>query len=510
MGQNSAGTFRAPKNVLKTGSIYSGGDSLTVSGTINGRACEITVDTGSNISIVRPHVLIGMNQNLIEPSSSCLRTVTGERAPINGKGWLQLGIGSMEVPQELWVADIHDQCILGLDFLQSHGCQVNLKDGALIIGEEKIPLKKPPAMHEATCSRAVLMKGVCLPPLSEAVVPVRMDRAEVDCRWGLLEQNTAPSSLDGVIVARTLVDLRGEQLPLRVMKLSYQPQIINKGTELACCSTITSVVTPKADTDREISGCTQRVETIEELPAHLKELYSQNVAGVTETECQAVHKLLCEFSDVFSTSPHDLGCTDLVKYCINTGEAAPMRQPPRRLPLAKREEAARALKEMQEQDVIEPSASPWSSPIVLVSKTDGSSRFCVDYRKLNDVTYKDSYPLPRLDDTIKTLSGAKWLSMLDLKSGYWQVKLDDCAREKTAFSTGSGLWQFKVMPFGLCNAPATFERLMEQVLISLPASVALVYLDDILVPGCTLCHDAPSPKKSPICTWCLSDCEKPN
>ena len=254
MGQNSAGTLEAPKDVFKTGSIYSGGDSLTVSGTINGRACEITVDTGSNISIVRPDVLIGMNQNLIEPSSSCLRIVTGERAPIHGKGWLQLGIGSMEVPQELWVADMHDQCILSLDFLQSHGCQVNLKDGALIIGEEKNPLKKPPAMHEPTCSRAVLMEGVCLPPLSEVVVPVRMDRTEVDCRWGLLEQTTAPISLDGVMIARTLVDLRREQLPLRVMNLSYQPQIINKGTELACCSTITSVVTPKADTDREISG----------------------------------------------------------------------------------------------------------------------------------------------------------------------------------------------------------------------------------------------------------------
>ena len=212
------------------------------------------MDTGSNISIVRPDVLIGMNQNLIEPSSSCLRIVTGERAPIHGKGWLQLGIGSMEVEGTI-------SAFLVSIFL-SHGCQVNLKDGALIIGEEKNPLKKPPAMYLSTCSQAVLMEGVCLPPLSEVVVPVRMDRTEVDCRWGLLEQTTAPISLDGVMIARTLVDLRREQLPLRVMNLSYQPQMINKGTELACCSTITSVVTPKADTDREILGCTQRVETI--------------------------------------------------------------------------------------------------------------------------------------------------------------------------------------------------------------------------------------------------------
>ena len=170
----------------------------------------------------------------------------------------------------------------------------------------------------------------------------------------------------------------------------------------------------------------------------------------------------CEFSDIFSTGPHDLGCTDLVQHRIHTGEAAPIRQQPRRLPLCKREEAKRAIKEMKELGVIEPSTSPWSSSIVLVGKKDGSTRFCVDYRKLNDVTHKDSYPLPCIDDTIEALAGAEWFSTLDLKSGYWQVPLDDAAKEKTAFSTGNGLSQFKVMPFGLCNAPATFERLMNK------------------------------------------------
>ena len=143
------------------------------------------------------------------------------------------------------------------------------------------------------------------------------------------------------------------------------------------------------------------------------------------------------------------------------------------------------MSEMRKQGVIEPSVSAWSSPVVLVKKKDGSTRFCVDYRRLNDLTQKDSYPLPRIDDTIDSLAGAQWFSTLDLKSGYWQVQLSDDARSKTAFTTGTGLWQFKVMPFGLYNAPATFERLMEQVLAGLPTTVALLYLDDILVPGRT-------------------------
>ena len=107
---------------------------------------------------------------------------------------------------------------------------------------------------------------------------------------------------------------------------------------------------------------------------------------------------------------------------------------------------------MHEEKVIEPSISPWSSPVVLVKKKDGSTRFCVDYRLLNDVTKKDSCPLPRIDDTLDTLSESNLFSTIDLKSGYWQVVIHPDDREKTAFSIGSGLWQFSVMPFGLCNA----------------------------------------------------------
>jgi hypothetical protein len=122
------------------------------------------------------------------------------------------------------------------------------------------------------------------------------------------------------------------------------------------------------------------------------------------------------------------------------------------------------LDDMQRRGIIEESDSPWSSPVVLVRKKNGELRFCVDYRKLNNVTKKDCFLLPRIDDTLDTLAGAKWFSTLDLKSGNWQVDVHPDDREKTAFLTGQGLWQFTVLPLGLCNAPATFERLMETVL----------------------------------------------
>ena len=118
-----------------------------------------------------------------------------------------------------------------------------------------------------------------------------------------------------------------------------------------------------------------------------------------------------------------------------------------------------------------------------VKKKDGSTRFCVDFRKLNGVTRKDAQPLPRIDDTLDTLGQACLFSTLDLASGYWQVQVDPKDQEKTAFVTPFGLYQFRVMPFGLSNAPATFQRLLEHVLSGLHWSICLVYLDDIIVFG---------------------------
>ncbi|KRX78604.1 Retrovirus-related Pol polyprotein from transposon 17.6 [Trichinella sp. T6] len=127
---------------------------------------------------------------------------------------------------------------------------------------------------------------------------------------------------------------------------------------------------------------------------------------------------------------------------------------------------------MSNNRVIEPSCGPWSSPIVLVKKKDGSYRFCVDYRKLNHHTKKDAQPLPKIEETLETLSGATWFST--------RLMADE-DKEKTAFTTPFGLYQFRVMPFGFCNAPATFQRLMETVLCGLHWTTCMVYLDDVIV-----------------------------
>ena len=202
---------------------------------------------------------------------------------------------------------------------------------------------------------------------------------------------------------------------------------------------------------------------------------------MSASEKESLHSLLCEFGEVISQGDDDLGCTDVVKHRIDTGNAEPIRQPARRLPIQQRDESQRLVQEMLSRNIIEPAQGPWSSPVVLVKKKDGTTRFCVDFRKVNQVTKKDAQPLPRIDDTLDALGSAQWFSTLDLASGYWQVKVDPADREKTAFATQHGLYQFRVMPFGLCNAPGTFQRLMERVLAGLNWTTCLVYLDDIII-----------------------------
>ena len=128
-------------------------------------------------------------------------------------------------------------------------------------------------------------------------------------------------------------------------------------------------------------------------------------------------------------------------------------------------------------------SKPVSRPslVLLIKKKDGSWRFCIDYRRLNDASVKDAYPLPRIDEALDQLAEAKWFHTLDLASGYWQVAMNPDSHEKTAFCTHLGLYEWLVMPFGLCNAPATFERLMERVLPGLVWHGVLVYIDDIIV-----------------------------
>ncbi|GBN22624.1 Retrovirus-related Pol polyprotein from transposon 297, partial [Araneus ventricosus] len=268
-----------------------------------------------------------------------------------------------------------------------------------------------------------------------------------------------------ILVAATLVHLKREAIPVLVLNLDNIPKTVDKGAVIETCEPVVYIVARPQEFSESLH-----------LPSIL-----ENLEGLNEEQRTAVRELLQEFQNYFSTSNSDVGRCNMAQHRINTGNHPPIQQYRRRSPLAKKEEAERIVKEMVDNGIIEESSEPWASLIVLVKKKDGSARFCVDYKKLNEITMKDSYPLPRIEDTLDALNGSQWFSTLDLKSGYWQVEIQLEDKEKAAFTTGQGLWQSKVMPFGLCNASSTFERLMERVLRGFTCEACLVYLDDTII-----------------------------
>ncbi len=202
---------------------------------------------------------------------------------------------------------------------------------------------------------------------------------------------------------------------------------------------------------------------------------------LTVQERADLDTLLKECGDVLQSRP---GRTSLAEHTIDSGAAKPVKLPPYRLPHAYREEVQSELREMLDTGMIEPSKSEWASPIVLVKKKDGTMRLCVDYRRLNSVTTADAYPMPRIDDLLDKLGQARYITTLDLARGYWQVPVAMRDRAKTAFTTPMGLYQFRVMPFGLSGAPATFQRMMDTLLRG-TENFAAAYLDDLVVYSAT-------------------------
>ena len=202
---------------------------------------------------------------------------------------------------------------------------------------------------------------------------------------------------------------------------------------------------------------------------------------LTADQDRQLQALLRENEDLFATDEHPFGRTHLVEHIIETGSARPIHQGLRPSSPSERAVVRGEVRKMLESGAIRPSTSPWASPTVMVTKKDGSVRFCVDFKKLNDVTKKDVFPLPRISDLLESLASARYFTLLDAASGYWQIPVAAEDIEKTAFITADGLFEFVVMPFGLCNAPATYQRLMNQLLGGLTWKSCHVYIDDILV-----------------------------
>ena len=200
----------------------------------------------------------------------------------------------------------------------------------------------------------------------------------------------------------------------------------------------------------------------------------------------AAKELVLAYHNVFVLESNKLGCTSVIEHeiCINNSE--PFKEWFRCIPPHLLEEVCASLWDMLDAGAIRPSQSPWCNVVVLVRKNDGTLRFCVDFRHLNTQTKKDSYPLPCIQEALESMAGSAHFSSMDFKSGFWQIKMAPESQQYMAFTVGNlGFYEFTCMPFGLCNAPVTFQRLMQNMLGKLNLTYCVIYLDDVIIFGHT-------------------------
>jgi len=282
-----------------------------------------------------------------------------------------------------------------------------------------------------------------------------------------------------ITICPRLVSLKSRgktaRIPVRVCNLSAHVVEIPPKS-LICALSAAKVVDSWTPDSSQVSDNESKTTSLEELGVKIDK------ENLTPDQLKRTRYVLDQWANIFSTGPTDLGKTDLVEHEIKLSDNTSFKEPYRRIPPAMFEEVRQHLKEMIEADAIRPSQSPYSSNVVLVRKKDGSLRFCIDFRKLNARTIRDAYTLPRVDDTLDRLIGSKYFSKLDLRSGYWQVTVKEEDKPKTAFTVaGLGFYECNRMAFGLTNAPATFQRLMERCMGELNLRDCLIFLDDVLI-----------------------------
>lgn len=370
------------------------------------------------------------------------------------------------------------QLILGLDFLHEYGAIIDLRELLVTFSTQDA------VRNEGETPRAVLRicdECVTVPPRVSMFVTVE---CESDATCGIAEGNVSLLLDRQLCVARGLVELHKNRTEVLITNFSNAQQRLVKKTAVAHLDEVHDrtrqlslfEMQTSADAGQQRTSTT----TTSKAPSNLALNVEVN-PDLTADQKHQLQSIIASFADCFASSSK-VRQTAVTKHRIVTEEGErPVRQHPYRVSPKERDAIRRQVQEMLQDDVIQPSTSPWASPVVLVAKKDGTLRFCVDYRRLNKITKKDVYPLPRIDDSLDRLRHARYFSSIDLRSGYWQIEVDERDREKTAFITPDGLYEFKVLPFGLCSAPATFQRMMDGVLSDLKWQSCLVYLDDVVI-----------------------------
>ena len=459
------------------------GDTPEIDATVNDFPCTALLDTGSQITTISRSFY---NQNLthvtLENCHDLLRVegVGGNVLPYDGYVVCEITVPLTDTKSFTQVIPIlvvpdtnynrNTPGIIGTNFLSKiptnqqplSSLVPHLQSAVRILQQMTEQLEKSSGVygHVTACTDTEIPPHSTITTAGRAVITVPICQ-----QVALLQSTDTVPTVPGICN----ITKGSNMLDFEIANYTDQPITIEKGQDVATLQQVTVVPATTVPSPNEKSDAKKFLESFD-------------FSHLTEAEALKLKDFLCEHRGVFALSSSEMGCTNKVTHTIELLDDTPFREKCRPIPPSAYEELRQHLDELLAAGTITKSKSPFCSNIVMARKKDGSLRLCVDYRKLNSKTKKDAYNIPRIDTLIDSLRGAKYFASLDLFSGYHQVAMKPDDQERTAFSVGPlGFYQFTRMPFGLCNSPSTFQRLMEQVLEGLTMRTCAVYIDDIIV-----------------------------
>ena len=460
--------------------------------THEGHPFRMIVDTGATVNIIRADA-VDATTTVTTVKSLPVTSVTGDTQYLSQMTTLAFDICAYPYVFDFYLArTLPADAILGLDAIIEAGWVIDIFHRCLYhLTHALPPIPFAPCPHTTTLAFA--SATFTLPPRTWCPVRVQWERCvedEDENELTLLVPSTpaevtahgAPVVTYAAAKTHVVMLCNHGSTELRVEKGSpvAEREICWMAEDMKSApppKSVDSQQTKKKKTDNGGKPC-RVTEAFD---------FSQAEANWSAEAVTALKRMLREWRHVWEY-PEVVGRTTRGEHCVDTGAALPFAIPMRRVAWTERDVIHEEVEKMRAQGVIVESESPWASPPVLVRKKDGSVRFCIDYRRLNELTVADQYPLPRIDDVLDALDEGRYFSVIDLKAGYWQIPMRREDAAKTAFRTADGLFEFTVMPFGLRNAPATFQRLMDVVFSGLKWQGLLVYMDDIIIYSATEPH----------------------
>ena len=436
--------------------VVGGGKLLRQTLICNSVEINAVVDTGAYVTVIDESIADHFKWKI---DGSAFPLVGANGQPLDSKGSVNLKIElciknvSRIIEQRVAVVkDLTAPMLLGLELMQKLRINIETAEGKLRFAKNGIGSGLRTCRDEVVPARSqIVMEGKVNMVGTVLTVPFLMN--------------------NGLAIANTIARAEGNKLPIVILNPFQKEIIIRKDTQVAS-------VEPLDDKDEPTTEghCINQVMQVEKLNEPIK-------VGDTLTKIQKsqLEVVLNSNASAFSIKG-EIGKTDVIKHTIEIIPGSePVVEPLRRRAQVQIDETRRQVNELLKEGIIEESDSPWASAYVLAKKKNGEYRLCIDFRKLNLATKKVVYPLPNIDECLETLSGKRYFSQLDFKSGFWQIAMDEKSKELTSFRTEDGQYQFKRMPFGLTNAPATFQKMVNTILAGLKGMNLQVFIDDICI-----------------------------